>query len=929
MPILHFAPNRASKTSRRTASAAPGFGHSLPHARRRGSVPAVLVTGIFAFVAIAAFAIAPPVFADGFETVLAYLAIAVAYVLQLFLFLFGQLLLVLIAVLIQIAGYNGFVTSYPVANGWAIVRDVTNMFFILVLLVIAFGTILGVDQYSYKNKRLATLLIMAIVVNFSRTICGLLIDFAQVVMLTFVYGFKEAAGGNFADAFQITQLLQARISRGEPDPTEAWKIVVTMGLGLAMTIFSCIIVLILGLALAARIVYLWLLTVLSPLAFFLKAVPGGQAQQYYSKWWGMFTTQVMVGPILAFFLWLSLISVADNRISRDGFPPQPATGEEVEGGVSQAFTQTNMQGFIMSICMLYLAMKMSQEMSAAAAGAGKSIASAAGRAGVRATKAIGKGAADATGLTSAYNKGKEGMLRLGSRIPGVSRPAMQRLAEHRRQQAAGGAWVKDLPPEMQDRIARSRIPDALLSPEKRAEKKEALRNRLEDTAGKVKTDKEREQFFKDRDAFESLGSRTNDSSVAKKIKEIGTQRPDLIVNPNERDPKKRAAQQEQLKSVMQRMGAQQAGQMDPNSMTDEALMHLRPSIAMKAKDFGGSAQIARIEAVGQAEMDAARQRGEQISDEEAFRRGQQRLRQKHLGSLTDEDRLDTLKSMKPEDMKGLSPELLAGAAVAGAAAIPAMQAAGRASDMAGVKATLERIANSLASQPAAVEKLPSAVKDSLRDALVSSNLGAAAAPAILAAGGKFQDAFAGYNPSKGGFDKAEDRDAFRKFLDDRPEGAKQVAAAMDPSKLMERGGVNDVSAELVKRLSAADVASMAKEGKGDSAYAVIAAAEAIGNKFRGSSSKAGQDLAAQADTMIQELRVSGNVGVAGQMTFTGQAAGAVQATIEKALQAPSKAVMAAADKVGETGRKVRSTVDAGVERMKAGARKVKRTAKRL
>src|SRR5688572_16403838 len=98
--------------------------------------------------------------------------LGIAWIFQVFTGWVGNLLPIIVGALIWVAQYNGFVTSAPVANGWGIVRDVTNMFFILVLLVIAFGTILGVDAYSYRNKMLSRLLIMAVVVNFSRTICG-------------------------------------------------------------------------------------------------------------------------------------------------------------------------------------------------------------------------------------------------------------------------------------------------------------------------------------------------------------------------------------------------------------------------------------------------------------------------------------------------------------------------------------------------------------------------------------------------------------------------------------------------------------------------------------------------------------------------------------------------------------------------------------
>ena len=98
----------------------------------------------------------------------------------------GQLLTLMMWVLITIAQYNDFIKSQPIIFGWVIVRDVCNMFFILILLIIAFGTILHIPQYNFKTL-LPKLIIMAVLINFSKLICGFLIDFAQVEKIIFNY----------------------------------------------------------------------------------------------------------------------------------------------------------------------------------------------------------------------------------------------------------------------------------------------------------------------------------------------------------------------------------------------------------------------------------------------------------------------------------------------------------------------------------------------------------------------------------------------------------------------------------------------------------------------------------------------------------------------------------------------------------------------
>lgn len=323
-----------------------------------------------------------------------YIAMSVAWLCFYIASFLGELLLILINALIWVAEYNGFAQSHAVANGWIIVRDVVNMFFIVVLLVIAFGTILGVEQYSYHNKRLTTLLLMAVVVNFSRTICGLLIDFAQVIMLTFVNGFSQAAGGNFIEAFGLTKIFQAgKIGTEGKSGDMVWGIALSMMLAMVMTLVALWVIITMIAVLVARIVYLWILIVLSPLAFFLKGVPGGGASKYYGEWWKKFTDQVVVGPVMAFILWLALVSVAAGGSEglageSQGFPAHRETKETK--GFSEAFSNAEIEKFIIAIGLLLGGVQMAKSMSPVAGVVSGAVKARAQRAGMGVLKWAGR-----------------------------------------------------------------------------------------------------------------------------------------------------------------------------------------------------------------------------------------------------------------------------------------------------------------------------------------------------------------------------------------------------------------------------------------------------------------------------------------------------------------------------------------------------------
>ena len=354
----------------------------------------------FAVIALAAVGVLfmPPAASAGLTIggTIAFIFAMAAYYLASFV---GQLLLILVGALIYIAQYNGFVTAAPVANGWTIVRDIANMFFIVALLLIAFGTMLGLGgNYDYKNA-LPRFVIMAILVNFSRTICGLIIDFAQVVMLTFVNGFKEAAGGNFVDAFQITQLMQMDQPGEQPD--FQWSVTLSMILALAFVCVASVVIVIMIAVLVVRIVYLWLLIVMSPLAFLASTIPVSKAKGFYSEWWDKFNNQVVVGPFLAFFLWLSLISVASGGIATEGFPSGgPGTGETAGEEANAAFSNIGAQGiqqFIIAIGLMLGGVAMAQQMSGAAVNMGKGLAKGAGKLAWRGAKLAGKASAYGVG----------------------------------------------------------------------------------------------------------------------------------------------------------------------------------------------------------------------------------------------------------------------------------------------------------------------------------------------------------------------------------------------------------------------------------------------------------------------------------------------------------------------------------------------------
>ncbi|MFA5154875.1 MAG: hypothetical protein WC453_00410 [Patescibacteria group bacterium] len=255
-------------------------------------------------VAIGIFLIGRPALADWPTEIMSGL-------LSIFIWALGVILGLVLQVLILIAGYQDFINSQAVVLGWVIVRDICNMFFVIVLMIIAFGTILHLENYSYK-KWLPKLILMAVLINFSKTICGILIDITQVAMLTFVNAFKDIGGGNATEMLGIAKIVT--LSQTSND-TGFFTVVGAYILGMIYLIVSIIVIVAMMMMLVMRLVMIWIYVVLSPAAYLLSAFPGGQ--KYASQWWSEFIKNLIVGPVLAFFIWLSLASLGATSPSFD------------------------------------------------------------------------------------------------------------------------------------------------------------------------------------------------------------------------------------------------------------------------------------------------------------------------------------------------------------------------------------------------------------------------------------------------------------------------------------------------------------------------------------------------------------------------------------------------------------------------------------
>ncbi len=337
--------------------------------RQSPAVRWTTVALIVLVISIGLFGIARPAHADVFSWAWDNFIQTIADLLLNIAAIIGKIVIVLIDILIGIVQYNDFIRSNAVSTGWVVVRDLCNMFFVAVLLIIAFGTILRIESYKYQSL-LPKLILMAVLINFSKVISGFLIDVSQVVLLTFVNAFKDSAAGNFVSVFQLKSML-GFIDPNAPDQATTlsdWQKIGLPLFAIMLMTVTFFVMLAMIIVFIARIVYLWVLVVLSPLAYLLAVVPSGK--QYASRWWSTFGKWLTTGPVLAFFIWLALSILTTS--SGDPSKVVNLSGDQgnlVNSGMANAgmnpglgtvSSSDNLLGFIIAVALLVMAMGFAQ-----------------------------------------------------------------------------------------------------------------------------------------------------------------------------------------------------------------------------------------------------------------------------------------------------------------------------------------------------------------------------------------------------------------------------------------------------------------------------------------------------------------------------------------------------------------------------------------
>ena len=201
----------------------------------------------------------------------------------------------------NVSGSTGILNQPAIKDIWIMVRDTLNMFFILILLFSAFCTIFQVEKWNLQKLWLS-ILINALLVNFSFPIARFFIDVSNVAMYYFInniFGSVTSAGGIFAafcSGSEISKILFPIDFVQQP-----------LGYELAMIIFTFILaitLLTIATLFAVRLTALAILVMFSPIGFVGYIFPS--TSSLADRWWKELFSYAFFGPIMIFILAIAL-----------------------------------------------------------------------------------------------------------------------------------------------------------------------------------------------------------------------------------------------------------------------------------------------------------------------------------------------------------------------------------------------------------------------------------------------------------------------------------------------------------------------------------------------------------------------------------------------------------------------------------------------
>lgn len=274
---------------------------------------------------------------------------------------------------------------------WGMMRNFVNIFFILILIVMAYGTIFDIQKYK-ASALLPRFLVAAILINFSFVIGTYIVDIGNGLSKVFL-----DSTGNILNTFGQGLSANRIATYVETGPSLSSLFIALLFLGMTMFAFAVVTIFVI-----VRIPFIWFLLIVSPVAWIGSILPNFRAQAW-DNWWKQFIGWTFFLPTYLFFLMFASMFVnAQIRIVPAGARNDLGTRL---GNTFQALGVNDIFMFVITIIFMVGGLGMAMKASFLL--------------GTQAASIFGKiegGVGRFTGRVTGYSAAKKGVKQAGERI---------------------------------------------------------------------------------------------------------------------------------------------------------------------------------------------------------------------------------------------------------------------------------------------------------------------------------------------------------------------------------------------------------------------------------------------------------------------------------------------------------------------------------
>ena len=202
-----------------------------------------------------------------------------------------------------------------VQSGWGIVRNIANAALVIGLIIIAITIILGYQENKAKQL-LVNFIIIALLINFTPVICGFIIDGSNILTSSFLAG---GTNTNFVQSIEKAySVLNADTGKN------AMEKLVEGTIYFIFAIIAAVIMCLYALLFMARTAILWILVIVSPVAFATKVFPQSKyikkvfpSVTYWDDWWESFVqwTVISIPAAISLYISIQLMSVSGSSVN--------------------------------------------------------------------------------------------------------------------------------------------------------------------------------------------------------------------------------------------------------------------------------------------------------------------------------------------------------------------------------------------------------------------------------------------------------------------------------------------------------------------------------------------------------------------------------------------------------------------------------------